>query len=37
MKESGAKLPDTHLVNPIKALRRSRIANHTTAAPTGAA
>ncbi len=29
MKESGAKLPTTHLVNPIKALRRMRVANYT--------
>jgi hypothetical protein len=29
MKESGAKLPTTHLVNPIKALRQMRIANYT--------
>jgi cation diffusion facilitator CzcD-associated flavoprotein CzcO len=29
MKESGAKLPSSHLVNPIKALRQMRIANYT--------
>jgi len=29
MKESGAKLPDTHLVDPISSLRRMRIANWT--------
>ena len=29
LKESGHKLPDTHLVDPIAALRRMRIANFT--------
>jgi hypothetical protein len=29
MKESGAKLPETHLVDPIASLRRMRIANYT--------
>jgi hypothetical protein len=29
MKESGAKLPDTHLVDPISALWRMKIAKHT--------
>ena len=29
MKESGAKLPDSHLVDPIASLRRMRIAHHT--------
>jgi cation diffusion facilitator CzcD-associated flavoprotein CzcO len=29
MKESGAKLPNSHLVNPITALRQMRLANYT--------
>ena len=29
LKESGYKLPDTHLVDPIASLRRMRIANYT--------
>jgi Flavin-binding monooxygenase-like len=29
LKESGARLPDTHLVDPIASLRRMRIANYT--------
>lgn len=29
MKESGAKLPETHLIDPIASLRRMRIANYT--------
>ena len=29
LKESGAKLPDTHLIDPIASLRRMRIANWT--------
>lgn len=29
LKESGHKLPDTHLVNPITAMRRMKIANYT--------
>ncbi len=29
IKESGAKLPDTHLVDPISSLRRMKIANYT--------
>ena len=29
MKESGAPLPDTHLVDPIRALRQMRIAKYT--------
>lgn len=29
MKEAGQKLPETHLVNPIQAMRRMRLANFT--------
>ena len=29
LKESGAKLPDTHLIDPIASLRSIRIANWT--------
>lgn len=29
MREAGAKLPETHLVNPIQALRQMRLANYT--------
>jgi hypothetical protein len=29
MKESGAKLPESHLVDPIAALRLMRLANYT--------
>jgi hypothetical protein len=29
LKESGAKLPTTHLIDPIASLRRMRIANWT--------
>ena len=29
MKESGAKLPETHLIDPIQSLRRLRIADWT--------
>lgn len=29
LKESGHKLPDTHLINPITAMRRMKIAEYT--------
>ena len=29
LKESGSRLPDTHLVDPIRSLRQMKIANYT--------